>query len=233
MSAYKIFCDESNHLLSDNSNLMVNGAIKIEESRVVEANKHIKFLRYKHNYQTELKWTKLVAKQKEFYKELIDYFFASEFMQFKATLVMNKSKVNHERYGRTHDEFYYVVYYYTLRDLLNKNDEFKIYFDYKDSLGSKRVGELAKVLENANYGTPLFNIIHSHESQLIQLCDLFIGAIGYVNREDIAHDSAIKSYIAEHIDSKIKTEGSNIGDIHGTKPWAKKCNIFRWVLSDV
>jgi len=33
---YKIFCNESNHLLTDKSNLMVNGAIMIDE-----ANKYI------------------------------------------------------------------------------------------------------------------------------------------------------------------------------------------------
>ncbi len=233
MPNYKIFCDESNHILSDDSDLMVNGAIRIEEDKVVQANKHIKYLRHKYNYHTELKWTKLILKQKEFYKELIDYFFISDFMSFKATLVMNKSKVNHARYGRTHDEFYYVVYYYTLRNLLNVDGSFKIYFDYKDTLGGKRVEELNKVLVNDGYQKPLFNIIHSHESQLIQMCDLLIGAIGYHNREDIEHSSEVKTYIVDYIDSKIKSQGYNIGDIKGTKPWADKFNIFRWSLSNV
>ena len=228
---YKIFCDESNHLLTDTSNLMVNGAVSIAANKVVETNKYIKHLKHKHNYHNELKWTKLISKQKKFYFELIDYFFRSDFMKFKATMVINKSNANHEKYGRTHDEFYYVVYYYTLRDLLNPIDTFQIYFDYKDTLGSKRIDELQKVLHNAGCGSPQFTIIHSDESELIQLCDLFIGAIGYVNREDIEYRNNIKREIAEYIDSKIQLEGTNIGDIHGTKPWAKKYNIFRWSLS--
>lgn len=63
---YKIFCDESNHLLNDSLNIMVNGAILIDEDKVVEIKKKIKFLRHKHNYHNEIKWTKLINKQKEY-----------------------------------------------------------------------------------------------------------------------------------------------------------------------
>ena len=73
MSKYKIFCDESNHLLDDPSNIMVNGALQIEEDKVKEANLFIKKLRYEYNYQTEIKWTKLVKKQLPFYKKIYEY----------------------------------------------------------------------------------------------------------------------------------------------------------------
>lgn len=221
---YKIFCDESNHLLTDTSDIMVNGAILINEDRVIQANKYIKYLRYKHNYQTEIKWTKLLNKQKEFYKEMIDYFFDSKFMRFKATLVVNKSNQEHGTYSRTHDDFYYVVYYYTLRNLLYKDSQYKIYLDYKDTKGRDKSKELSKVLKNDRLSEIDFYIIHSYESNLIQLCDLFIGAIGYKNRKDIEHQSEIKNYIIECIESKCNYE------ITGTKPWVEKFNIFRWNL---
>ena len=83
---YKIFCDESNHLLNDKSNVMVNGAICVPEEEVIDINKYIKYLKYKHNYYNELKWTKLIKSQKDFYIELIDYFFQSN-MRFKATFI--------------------------------------------------------------------------------------------------------------------------------------------------
>ena len=47
---YKIFCDESNHLLNTKSNLMVNGAILVNEEKVEEINRHIKYLKHKYNY---------------------------------------------------------------------------------------------------------------------------------------------------------------------------------------
>lgn len=221
---YKIFCDESNHLLTDTSDIMVNGAILINEDKVIQANKYIKYLRYKHNYQTEIKWTKLLNKQKIFYKEIIDYFFDSKFMIFQSTLVVNKSNQKHKTYSRTHDDFYYVVYYYTLRNLLYKDNQYKIYLDYKDTKGGDKSKELLKVLKNDRLSEIDFYIIHSYESNIIQLCDLFIGAIGYKNRKDIEHKSNIKNYIIEYIESKCDYE------IVGTKPWVEKFNIFRWSL---
>ncbi len=233
MKTYKIFCDESNYMLQDSSDLMVNGALKIPEEYVVPAKKFIKYLRHKYNYNTEIKWTKLLTKQWNFYKELIDYFFDHEVMQFKATLVMNKSKANHEKYGRDHNEFYYVVYYYTLRDLMDTDNHFKVYFDYKDTLGGVRVKKLSKILAYKGFTNTQFTIIPSHDSQLIQLCDLFTGAIGYANRSDIPRESEIKNRIVEYLDQKIRKSCESICSIHGTKPWEKKFNIFRWSLSDV
>ena len=48
---YKIFCDESNHLnFKDNptlkSNVMVLGAIRVEEEQVEQINKHIKWEKF-------------------------------------------------------------------------------------------------------------------------------------------------------------------------------------------
>jgi hypothetical protein len=221
---YKIFCDESNHLLTDKSDIMVNGAILIDEDKVIETNKHIKYLRHKYNYHNEIKWTKLINSQKEFYKALIDYFFDSEFMKFKATLVVNKSNQKHEQYNRTHDDFYYVVYYYTLRNFLYKDNQYKIYLDYKDTKGSKKSKELEKVLQNSRFTNINFYIIHSYESNIIQMCDLFIGAIGYKNRQDLEHVSEIKNYIIGCIEARCGYE------IVSTRPWIEKFNIFRWSL---
>ncbi len=228
--SYKIFCDESNYMLYDSSDLMVNGAIKIKEDKVIQAKKYIKYLRHKYNYYIELKWTKLLNKQWNFYKELIDYFFNNNFMQFRATLVVKKNSANHEKYGRDHNEFYYVVYYYTLRNLLDSENSYKIYFDYKDTIGGVRVKKLKTILMNEGYKKIDFTIIHSHESQLTQLCDIFVGAIGYASRTDIPKNSIIKNKIVDYLNKKIQESCESNCSIYGTKPWEKKFNIFRWSL---
>ena len=115
---FKIFCDESNHLLNTKSNVMVNGAIHINETEVEQINRDIKALKYKHNYFNELKWTKLLNSREAFYKDLIDYFFSSN-MRFKATFIPNKKQNIHNLYGNSHDEFYYIVYFYTMRSFIN------------------------------------------------------------------------------------------------------------------
>jgi len=229
---YKIFCDESNYMLNDTSDIMINGAIKIDETYLLKVKKYIKYLRHKYSYYTEIKWTKLLTKQWNFYKELIDYFFDSDFMQFKATLVVNKSNAIHKKYNRDHNEFYYVVYYYTLRDMMDLQSNFKIYFDYKDSLGGERVRKLKEILSYKGYQNSEFTIIQSNESQLIQLCDVFVGAIGYANREDIQKNSKIKKQIVEYLDNKIRKSCQSSCTIFQTKPWEKKFNIFRWSLQN-
>lgn len=219
---YKIFCDESNHLLNTKSNLMVNGAILAKESKIEQINRDIKYLKYKHDYYNELKWTKLLNSKKEFYKELIDYFFEAE-MKFKATFIPNKKENVHKVYGNSHDKFYYIVYFYTMRNFINPSDEYKIYLDYKDINGGKRIRELEKTLGQQAKKCNIY-IIQSQESQILQLCDLFIGAIGYKNRIDIEKKSEIKLFIIDYIEEKLGYP------LISTAPWVDKFNIFRWYL---
>lgn len=224
---YKIFCDESNHLSNDKSNIMVNGAIFVPEEKVTEYNKYIKYLRHKYNYNTELKWTKLHSKQFKFYKELIDFFFNSD-MQFKATLIVNKSKLNHQKYNSTHDDFYYKVYYYTLRDFIRKEDfsNYKIYLDYKDKKGGEKIKKLKYFLQTQGFTNNIdIYIINSKESQILQLCDLFIGAIGYYNRKDIKKESQIKNQLIDCLQMyRI--------NLFATKKDFTKFNIFRWDIAN-
>ncbi|CAA6825106.1 MAG: Putative phage protein [uncultured Sulfurovum sp.] len=219
---YKIFCDESNHLLNTKSNLMVNGAILVKEDEVEQINRDIKFLKHKYNYFNELKWTKLLNSKKEFYMELIDYFFEHE-MKFKATFIPNKKDNVHEIYRKSHDEFYYIVYFYTMRNFMNPSDEYKIYLDYKDINGGKRIKELEKTLGQHTKKCDIY-IIQSQESQILQLCDIFIGAIGYKNRIDIEKKSEIKLFIIDYIEKKLGYP------LVATAPWINKFNIFRWYL---
>lgn len=220
---YKIFCDESNHLLNTKSNLMVNGAILVKEDEVEQINRDIKSLKYKHNYFNELKWTKLLNSKKDFYRELIDYFFDNE-MKFKATFIPNKKENVHEIYGNSHDKFYYIVYFYTMRNFINPSDEYKIYLDYKDINGGKRIKELEKTLGQQAQKCDIY-IIQSQESQILQLCDIFIGAIGYKNRTDLdTKKSEIKLFIIEYLEEKLGYP------LVATAPWIEKFNIFRWYL---
>jgi len=224
---YKIYCDESNHLLNDKSNLMVNGAILLPENKVKVYNKYIKYLRHKYNYHYELKWTKLFSHNFAFYKELIDFFIESD-MNFKATLVLNKQLHRHQEYGYDHDDFYYITFYYTLRDFIERDifSNYKIYLDYKDTKGGDKIKTLKKTLESQGLKTNNVDvyIINSQESQILQLCDLFIGAIGYRNRTDIQKISKIKNKIIDYLLEKRLS-------LHYTLRDESKFNVFKWDLA--
>lgn len=227
MSKYKIFCDESNHLNSDTSNLMVIGGISCPTSEVEYVNRYIKHLKHKHNANNELKWTKLNNNKKDFYRELLKFFFSRVNTKFNAQIVINKSNLNHEKYNDGEaDKFYYKMYYYALLPFLEVNEDFNIFIDYKDTKGGQRARKLNEVIHNTFYGNINceFTIIHSHESQIMQLTDVVIGAIAYKNREDIEHRSEIKNFI---IDTIEKLNGASL-DISSPE-WEEKFRIFRFI----
>lgn len=223
---YKIFCDESNHLYNDKSNLMVIGGIKCLSEEVEYVNRYIKHLKHKHNAMNELKWTKLNNNKKAFYKELFEFFFSRLDISFNAQIVLEKSNLNHDKYNNgEEDEFYYKMYYYALLPFLKPQSKYNIFIDYKDTKGGQRTTELRKVVENTFYGSIDFDftIINSNESQIMQLTDVFIGAIGYKNREDIDKNSEIKNYIIKLIES---INGFSL-DI-STPQWEEKFRIYRF-----
>jgi len=227
MSKYKIFCDESNHLSSDTSNLMVIGGISCPTSEVEYVNRYIKHLKHKHNANNELKWTKLNNNKKEFYRELLEFFFSRVDTKFNAQVVINKSNLNHDRYNDGEaDKFYYKMYYYALLPFLVVDEDFNIFIDYKDTKGGQRAKKLNEVIHNTFYGNINceFTIIHSHESQIMQLADIMIGAISYKNREDIEKKSEIKNFIIGTIE---ELNGASL-DISSPE-WEEKFRIFRFV----
>ena len=224
---YKIFCDESCHLQHDGADIMVLGAIHCTAEKAIQLNKHIKWLRHQHNYHNELKWTKLVTKQWPFYKALIDFVVDTDEVRFKTSVVQEKNKLDHEQYNAgSHNNFYYKMFYYTLRDFLEVGNKYRIYLDYMDTLGGGKASELCRVLQNStnwHLDVEAF-VIQSYEAQLIQVCDLLIGAVSYKNRSDLEHRSEIKKKVVNYLEEKLGYP-LNIN----TPPWEPKFNIFRFM----
>jgi hypothetical protein len=220
----KIFCDESCHLEHDTSNVMVFGALYCVADEVEAISRAIKALRHEHNYHTEIKWTKLAKRHWPFYQALLDLLLANNSLRFKVTVVENKKTLDHKQYNDgSHGNFYYKMAFYTLRDFIAREKVHRIYLDYMDTLGASKANKLAEVLRNNCYGNATIeaHVIRSHESQLIQLCDLLIGAVTYANRDDIPKTSEIKLRIVSYIQEKLSRSLQN-----GTPPWEEKFNIF-------
>ncbi|MBK2109077.1 DUF3800 domain-containing protein [Francisella tularensis] len=227
LPVYKFFCDESCHLEHDGADIMVLGALHCSAERAEQLNRHIKWLRHQHNYKPELKWSKLNKHQWQLYKDIIDLIIDSEDVFFKSTIVMNKKQLDHNKYNAgSHNTFYYKMFYYTLRDYINTNNDNRIYLDYMDTLGSEKTQKLCEIFRNSSNRSGLkisTTIVQSYAAQLIQVCDLFIGAIGYKNRTDIENQSEIKTRFVDYLEQKLKRP-LNIT----TSPWENKFNIFKF-----
>jgi len=180
---FNIYCDESCHLENDHKSHMLLGCISSAYNQVKRHTDRVKELKKKHNFYGEIKWSNVSNSQLQFYKELIDYFFDTDLM-FRAVIV-DKAKINNAAHGQDFDDFYYKMYYYLLSHNKNSQYTYNVYLDIKDTLSAFKVNKLKEIL-NTKYGV-FRNVqnIRSHESVMMQLADLIMGALSYnLNNED-------------------------------------------------
>ena len=225
---FNLYCDESCHLEHDNQEVMVLGCICCESNYTREAFEYLRELKKQNGLSThfEAKWTKVSPGQINYYKQLIDYFFKSHYLSFRAVIIPNKSKLNHYKFHQDHDTWYYKMYFILLSVLLNPNEVYNIYLDKKDTRSEIKVRKLHDVLCNNMYDfdRQIINkvqTVQSHEIELLQLCDLMIGAISYVNRKLTTSNAKIE------LIEKIK-ELSHYSLERSTLLRETKFNIFKW-----
>ena len=186
---FNIYCDESCHLQHDQQKVMVLGAIwcPLEKTREIAVRlREIKTIRHLKPC-FELKWNKVSKGQATYYQEALDYFFDDDDLHFRAMVVPDKSRLRHDAFGQDHDTWYYKMMFAMLEPLLSPKDHYRIYLDQKDTRSAVKVEKLHEVLCNNLYDfdrkiIERVQVVSSHEVEQIQLADLLIGAICYVNR---------------------------------------------------
>lgn len=223
-----IYCDESCHLPNDGQKAMVLGALWCFRAKVGEHHQAIAELKARHGLSPffEVKWTKVSPAKLDFYRELVEYFFDSRTMGFRAWVISDKSILSHDQHNQTHDDWYYKMYFYLLRNLISTERKYHIYLDIKDTRSRLKLQKLREVLSNANYDFSRDIIeriqhVHSHDIGLMQLVDVLIGAISYHARG--LSDSTAKNEIVQLI--KERTGLSLTGN---TLPTERKFNLCIW-----
>lgn len=225
-----IYCDESCHLENDDSDIMVLGSILVDEELKSDYFEKVRQIKLLHNISSwnEIKWTKVSNSRLHFYYELIDWFFESE-IYFRALVAKNKKTLDHSLYSNgDYDLWYYKMYFRLLDPLLEWGQEYKVFIDIKDTRGGVRVRKLHEVLCNNIYDwneSVLKHIqqIHSNHSELLQICDLIIGAISYFHRglyeenSQSAKNKIITYLINRGINLNVSSSRSE-----------KKFNLFIW-----
>jgi hypothetical protein len=108
-------------------------------------------------------------------------------LHFRTLLIQDKTKLQHEAYQQDHDTWYYKMYFDMLKAILTNTDCYRIYLDIKDSKSAIKTGKLHDVLSNSKYDfdkqiIERLQIVRSDEIEIMQLTDLLIGIISYVNR---------------------------------------------------
>jgi len=230
---FNIYCDESCHLASDRQAVMVLGAVWCPLEKVKEVDWHLKEIKARHGLAPsfEIKWTKVSPAKRGFYLALLDYFFDNDDLHFRALVVPDKSRLNHEAFGQTHDTWYYKMYFDMLKVILRPHARHRIYLDIKDTRGAMKVAKLHDVLCNNFYDFSRQIIervqnIRSHESHILQLTDLLTGAVSYANRG--LDTSSAKGLLLQRMRDR-----SSYTLTRTTLLQESKVNIFRWTATEV
>jgi hypothetical protein len=232
MTEYNIYCDESCHLEHDRQPIMVIGGMWCPREDAKKISEQIREIKNRQKARGEIKWVRVSKSRQEFFLELVEYFFKTPLLNFRCLVVDDKSKLNHDYFNLgSHDSFYYKMYFYLLRNILKPHNCYNIYLDIKDTRSAQKLAKLKDVLCNNVYDFTqqmIGNIqnIHSHESEILQLADLFIGAISYYNRDFSAN--AAKSNVVQSI---MKHAGQSLN--RTSPPWADKFNLFIFTPSEV
>ena len=164
---YNIYCDESCHLEHDGNDIFVLGGIMCPHSTAHEMNARILAIKKRFNFnpKSEIKWSKISPGNEAFYLALVDLFFEIPELKFRGYVGTGKTNLNHKIHHQSYDDWYYKMYYRMLEFLLNKNgcDDFYLFLDIKDTLGSKKIKKLQKYF-NLHYNREIVKRV-----QLVQI----------------------------------------------------------------
>ncbi len=185
---FNVYCDESCHLENDGIPVMVLGAIWCR-TRVVRVAKRLRAIKRKHGRDGnfEVKWSQVTLLRLALYQEIVNYFFDEEELHFRGVLIPDKGLLDHATHQQSHNEWYYKMCFLLLNPIISPTDIYRIYQDRKDT----RIAQSRVALEERLHRTKReqeadfvcrVQHVRSHESELLQVCDLLTGAIGYRNR---------------------------------------------------
>lgn len=195
---YNVYCDESCHLRSNNSNYMIIGAVTCPKGKAKKISEYIVHLKENYNLSNgiELKWNKIDKKTEKLYLDIINYFFSEDNLNFRA-IVIKKDSLDHEKYNQTENDFYHKVYYDMLKYIIVPGNSYNIYPDIKDTNSYYYHQIMLKYLrykiDDVDYKTiKKVQPIRSYESTILQLNDILVGALSYLYRELKNNESKLR-----------------------------------------
>ena len=185
---FNLYCDESCHLENDRQPVMVLGTVWCLQEKAREIAVRLREIKVAHRLppKFEIKWTKVSPAKQDFYLAVLNYFFDDDDLHFRAW-VAHKAGLQHAAFGQTHDDWYYKMMFGLMEPLLTPEARFRLYLDKKDTRSASKVAKLHEVVCNNLYDfnrsiVERVQVVESHAVEQLQLADLLIGAVGYVNR---------------------------------------------------
>lgn len=220
---YNIYCDES-RVDSKTDDVMVIGGIACltsEKRRIVG---EIDCLRKKWGVQGEFGWKTVCASKLNFFQDLVVLFFREEALRFRCVIASSK-----ETNFTDYDERFQKLYYQVFNNWLDCRNRYRVFIDRRSDSGRR-----VPILKRCLIGTRSFGAavqfveeVESKENDLIQLADLFIGAVGYMRngQNEAPNASAAKKDICALIAQNLEVQSL---EDYETGPVEEKFNVFHF-----
>jgi len=228
---FNVYLDESCHLENDAIHVMTLGAVWCPQEKVREISVRVRDIKsqYQFSPHLEIKWTNVSRSAESFFRSVLDYFLDDDDLHFRGVVIPDKSKLDHSRFSQTHDDWYYKMCFTLLKSVIDPVKNYSIYMDIKDTRSEVKRRKLEEVLRSANYdssGQIIRRVqqIRSHESELMQLTDLVLGAVTYANRN--LHSSPAKLALVKRLKQR-----TGFSLTRSTWPREQKLNLLVWESS--
>lgn len=205
-----LYCDESCHLPHDRAPFLLLGLLACPAERARAAHGELAALWEQHGLprRFEIKWTKVSPARLDFYRAVMDWFFVSEEISFRALALPDKHRLYSTLPAESRDALYYRLYYQLLRSAIEQGNRYRVFLDLKDTRGSEKLAHLTGILRadaDDPYGKSVENLQHirSHEVKLLQVCDLLLGAINFARRPQAVAESLAKRALVRFIEERL------------------------------
>jgi hypothetical protein len=170
----------------------------------------------------ELKWRGVSRSRMSAYQEVLRWFWeAGDSLRFRA-IVVDRRKLDLARFHENDAELgFYKFYYQLLQQWLLDYNTYAIFCDHKPNRMADRLPVLKRCLGASNISSEVVNLqaVHSKESVLIQVVDLFTGAVAARYNGTLRKDS-VKAELVQAIEAKL---GRSISH---TPKAEQKFNVF-------
>lgn len=223
---FEVYCDESRqeyfaNPLAARGKFVLLGSLWIEAQQRPILKDKIKALRETHNVQGEFKWTRVSPSRQTFYLSLVDLFF-NESARFRC-IVLPAEQLNAIHFHNNDNELmFYKFYYQLLHHWILDFNTYHIFIDLKTNRVRQRLLYLREILDKSNYFANVRDVqaLPSNQVELLQLTDLFTGAVGFHFNQDGTSPAkkAVVRAIEQHIGHPLQP----------TRKTEEKFNIFRW-----
>lgn len=224
---FEVYCDESGlEVLNDPTahTYMVLGGIWTPDDYRTTLKEEITSIKARHEVAGEVKWKKVSPAYLSLYIELLEYFFRTPHIRFRA-IVIESAKVDKVRFSQDDAELsFYKFYYQLLHHWIFDFNQYDIFLDFKVNRDKKRLNVLHRALKHANLSSEIrwIQALPSEQVAGIQLADVLTGLTA--SKFNQQHTGEAKKALITLAERHLKRE------IGPTAKWEEKFNVFKMNL---